>query len=170
MDVVAESERIILRQLSPSDAEEFYVLNSDPELMKYTGDTPFNDIGEARLFLQNYTEYKRNGFGRWVAISKENNSFLGWCGLKQNEEHLVDLGFRFHRKFWNMGYATEAASLSLKIGFDEFHLDTIIGRVAPENKASIRVLEKIGMTFWKKSDCQGIENALYYKINKSFQV
>ncbi len=85
MRKILESKRLELREFDISDAVNLYQLNLDSEVIKYTGDPPFNNIEEAERFLDNYNEYKKNGFGRWAVITKESNKFIGWCGLKLNE-------------------------------------------------------------------------------------
>ncbi|WP_367182282.1 GNAT family N-acetyltransferase [uncultured Aquimarina sp.] len=165
--IITETNRLILRKLQVSDAEKFFSLNSDPEVLKYTGDYPFLSIEDAKSFLKNYQEYNMNGYGRWAVLLKDTNDFIGWCGLKRNEDGDIDIGFRFFRNKWNKGYATESSIAALAYGFTQLGIKEIIARVASENKASIKVLEKIGMIFWKKSDCKGIPNALFYKIDKS---
>ena len=167
MKKIIESNRLLLRELDISDSEDFYNLNSDPEVLQYTGDNSFSLISDAESFLKNYNDYKINGFGRWAVISKESNDFLGWCGLKLNEEKIIDLGFRFFKIHWGKGYATESAKASLDYGFNNLKIDEIIGRASIENKASVRVLEKLKMNFWKNDSCKGIENSVYYKINKT---
>lgn len=167
MNRITETKRLILRELRPSDAEIFFELNADPEVMKYTGDVAFPSILKAEHFLKNYSDYRNNGFGRWAVILKNSNKFLGWCGLKLNEENLIDLGFRFFRNEWGKGYATESANASLEYGFNHLNIDEIIGRDSQDNKASIKVLKKSGMKFWKNDTCKGIENAVYYKINNT---
>jgi RimJ/RimL family protein N-acetyltransferase len=157
----------MLREFTHSDAEHLYLLNSDPDVIRHTGDPPFNSLQEAENFLRNYKEYQMNGFGRWAVILKKENRFIGWCGLKRNEENMVDLGFRFFKKDWGNGYATEAAKASLEIGFNQMNIDRIIGRAATENIASIKVLEKLNMNFWKNDVCQGIDNSAYYSITSS---
>lgn len=164
---IFESKRLLFRELDFSDSEAFYHLNSDPEVLKYTGDKAFSSILEAELFLKNYADYKTNGFGRWAVITKDSNEFIGWCGLKRNEEKAIDLGFRFFKNQWGKGYATESAKASLHYGFKELRINEIIGRASIENKASIRVLEKLKMKFWKNASCKGIENSVYYKLNKA---
>lgn len=164
--MIAETERLILRELTLQDAQYFFELNSDPEVMLFTGDDPFRSVAEAEKFLQNYSHYTENGFGRWAVIRKEDNEFLGWCGLKKHSEGYVDLGFRFFRKYWGAGYATEAARKSLELGFTRFELNEIIGRAAIQNLGSIRVLEKIGMSYFKNDECDGIEDALYFRTEK----
>jgi RimJ/RimL family protein N-acetyltransferase len=163
---IIETERVILRELIPSDAINFYKLNADPEVIRYTGDLPFSSATEAESFLLNYRDYHQHGFGRWAVVTKDTNNFLGWCGLKLNEERFIDIGFRFFRSVWGKGYATESAKASLDYGFNQLSIDEIIGRVSSENKPSIRVLEKLNMKFWKYDNCEGIESAMYYRINK----
>ncbi len=167
MNTIIETKRLVLRELELSDSEHFFALNANLEVLKYTGDRPFLSISEAESFLRNYDDYKKNGFGRWAVIHRESGAFLGWCGLKLNEENRVDLGFRFFEKFWGKGYATESASAALEVGFTILNLSEIIGRAAVDNQASIRVLEKIGMHFWRQGSCDGIENAVYFKIKRS---
>lgn len=154
-----KSERIILRQFEEKDAHTLHKLNSDPMVLKHTGDVPFRNISEAQTFIQNYTEYKRNGFGRWMVIDRVSKENIGWCGLRKNESGVTDLGFRLFRKYWGKGYATISAMLCLKIGFEIYELDEIIGRCQPENKASKRVLEKIGM---KKKGTENDENQSWF--------
>lgn len=146
-----ETERTYLRELHVNDAKDFYQLNADEEVLRYTGDVAFPSIRDAELFLQNYSHYQNYGFGRWAVIDKKTDNFLGWCGLKYTpEKDEVDIGFRFYRKYWGFGYATESAKVCLAYGFEKFNLQRIVGRAMSENSASIRVLEKIGMHWIEK--------------------
>lgn len=144
-----------------------FALNQNPNVIRYTGDDPFESEEAAKRFLENYSEYKNTGFGRWAVVLKDTDEFIGWCGLKLHEGQYVDIGFRFFETHWNKGYASEAARASLDYAFQELDLTEVVGRVAKDNLASIRILEKLGMTFWKKDTCNGIENALYYKVSRS---
>ncbi|NQV53135.1 MAG: GNAT family N-acetyltransferase [Flavobacteriales bacterium] len=149
---VPKSERLFFYEMSPSDARHFYLLNADPEVVKYTGDPPFQSEKDARSFLENYGEYAESGFGRWAVKAIEEERFIGWCGLKRHKNGEVDLGFRLLKQEWNKGYATEASLACLKLAFETHRLSYVIGRAMQENKASLRVLEKIGMRFWKETD------------------
>lgn len=159
-----ETHRLILRELTVDDANSFYELNLNPEVIKYTGDPPFTSVEESKEFLLHYKEYKNHGFGRWAVITKENNQFIGWCGLKYHNEGYVDLGFRFFQDQWKKGYATESAKACINYAQSTLKLTELIGRVLPSNIASVRVLEKLGFTFFKTGACNGVENALYYKL------
>ncbi len=167
-DVIITTNRLILREFSADDAESFYLLNSDTDVMQYTGDLAFKSVQDSAEFISNYNSYRKSGFGRWTVLLKDTNESLGWCGLKLHPDKMVDLGYRFHKRHWNNGYATEAATACIQYGFDVLNIDEIVGRTAFANKSSIRVLEKIGMKFWKEAPCEGIEASVYYRINRPF--
>lgn len=163
--IIAETERLYLREIVETDAEEAFELNSDPEVLRYTGDEPFESIEQAAEFLRNYSHYKTYGFGRWAVIRKEDEAWLGWCGLKFNPEtNEHDLGFRFKKKYWSKGYASEAAKECAKLAFDKFGFSELVGNVMQSNVASKKVLEKMGMVFIQKDLSSVCE--LKYKITK----
>ena len=138
------------------DAADFYRLNLDPDVLKYTGDVPFQTVDDARMFLEQYDQYEKYGVGRLAVIGKETNAFIGWCGLKYSPDiDAYDLGFRFFKDVWNQGYATETAGRCLEFGFSYLNIDEIVGRAMTENRASIQVLEKIGMRFKHYFDFEG---------------
>lgn len=166
MKFILQTNRLLLRELTPEDAQNMYLLNLDPEVIRYTGDGPFASEVEARLFLDNYDHYKKYGMGRWAVIRKSDEAFLGWCGLKYIPdfgEH--DIGYRFFRRYWGLGYATESAKVCLEYGFDTLGLTTIVGRAMRDNLASIRVLEKIGLRFHGDFDFEG-HSGVVYRLDK----
>ena len=77
MKKIFETEKQILRELNTDDAKNFYELNLNPNVIKYTGDKAFKNESEAKNFLENYKDYKLNGYGRWAVIEKSTNKFLG---------------------------------------------------------------------------------------------
>jgi len=86
--------------------------------------------------------------GRWAVHAKPSLEFIGWCGLKKRpERNEIDLGYRFLKSTWGKGYATEAAFACIKYGFEKLGLKRIVGRAMPGNIASLKVLEKCGMTY-----------------------
>lgn len=156
------TERIRFREMEPDDWDWFHRLNNDPEVMKFTGEDPFDTEAETRAFLERYDQYKLYGLGRWTMVRKSDLEVLGWCGLKyMPETQEVDLGYRLFQQFWNRGYATEASLGSLRYGFEVLGLPEIIGRVLKENVASSRVMEKIGMEFSGEGLCEGEESFRY---------
>ena len=145
---ILKTKRLTLREFELSDANSLYELNSDPEVIKYTGDPPFKNKVEAKEFILNYNHYKKYGFGRWVVILNSTNEFIGWSGIKFTEEKdELDLGFRFFRKYWGNSYASESAAACVDYAFNTLNINKLYGRAMKENKASISVLEKIGMKY-----------------------
>lgn len=135
------TERLKLKKFGVEGAPGFYVLNADPEVLRYTGDRPFRSITEAKEFIRAYRNHERDGFGRWSVFTKETGEYLRFCGLNYRP-HLgeVDVGFRFLKRYWGHGYATEAARGSLQHGFDVYGLSCIVGRARRDNLPSHRVL------------------------------
>lgn len=154
MNIILETNRLLLRTFTIADADLILQLNLNPEVTRYTGD-PMKDIKHAKEVLEKVIlpQYALYNHGRWAVIVKGApgqgyNEFIGWCGLKARpERNEIDLGYRFMKNAWGKGYATEAAFACLQYGFKELGLKRIIGRAMPENIASIRVLEKCGMLY-----------------------
>ncbi len=156
------TERTIMRMLSKEDAIDFFNLNLDKEVLKYTGDLPFENMQASIDFLTNYEQYQKYGVGRLAVIDKTTSKFIGWCGLKYSEKKdEYDIGFRFYKKYWNKGFATETAKKCLDFGFNKLNIDKIVGRAMKENIGSIKVLEKIGMEFKENFDFEGQEGIIY---------
>jgi RimJ/RimL family protein N-acetyltransferase len=164
--MITESERLYLREFIEQDAKDLYLLNNDPDVIRYTGDPPFESIDSAQQFVKEYDHYLNYGFGRWAVIRKDNNAFIGWCGLKYNEEEEIDIGFRLFKKEWGHGYATEAAKASIDYASEKLKMKHFIGRCAQDNKASISVLKKLGFLYQEKRVCHGIEDALYFVLKR----
>lgn len=147
MKVKLETARLYLREFTLADAALLYEMHQDPEITRYTGDpVPWSSVKQAEKIIADIIlpQYEK-GIGRWAAHLKENNKFIGWCGLKDIGGE-VDLGYRYLQKYWGKGYATEAAKAVLQYGIDK-KIPNIIGRADKENEASVKVLEKIGLTF-----------------------
>lgn len=166
-NITLETERTLLRNLVEEDAENLFELNLDPEVLKYTGDHPFQSIAEAKLFLEQYDQYSKYGVGRLAVVNKKTDTFIGWCGLKFSpDSNEYDIGFRFSKEYWNKGYATETAKKCLEYGFNELKIEIILGRAMTANKASIKVLENLEMTFKQYFDFDGEEGLIYEVRNK----
>lgn len=166
MKKILETERLILREMVLEDANDLYEMDADAEVQKYTGDIVPTSVNDIVKRISNYPDYKKYGYGRWTTVLKESNEIIGWCGLKYLDDiQDTDLGYRWKPKHWNKGYATEASMACLKYGFEQLNLNQVVAQVLPENDASVRVLEKVGMTYWKQLNTE--ENpGLFYRITK----
>jgi RimJ/RimL family protein N-acetyltransferase len=149
MNVIIETDRLLLRTFTEKDAPLLFDLNFDPEVTKFTYD-PMKDINHAKQVLEEVIlpQYALYNHGRWAVHLKQRLEFIGWCGLKfRPERNEIDLGYRFIKTAWGNGYATEAAFASIKHGFEKLNLQRIIGRAVPDNLASLKILEKCGMSY-----------------------
>ncbi|OFZ07297.1 MAG: GNAT family N-acetyltransferase [Bacteroidetes bacterium RIFCSPHIGHO2_02_FULL_44_7] len=152
MKLHLETERLLLRELQPEDREGLFLLDSNPKVHEFLGNQPIHTREEAdaiiALVRKQYAEY---GIGRWAVIDKQTEEFIGWAGLKYEQKlrnfAYYDLGYRLREEYWGKGIATEAASTALKYGFSVLKLDEISAAASQANKASIAILEKIGLTF-----------------------
>lgn len=167
--MILETKRLILREIALEDKEDLFRLHSNPLVQKYTGEAVVDSIAETEKGIESRLEdYKKNGFGRWATILKEGNQFIGWAGLAFLEEFdEVDLGYRFLPEFWGMGIATEASQAILEYGFNAINLKRIVAIALKEHKASIRVMQKVGMEFYKLAPYEiGSIDAVWYWCDK----
>ncbi|MEO5947462.1 MAG: GNAT family N-acetyltransferase [Chitinophagaceae bacterium] len=149
MNIIIETDRLLLRTFTINDAQLIYELNEDPDVIKFTMD-PVRDIAHAAEILLTtiLPQYALYNHGRWAVHTKHDANFIGWCGLKARpERNEIDLGYRFIKTSWGKGYATEAAFASLNYGFNKLRLPRIVGRAMPQNQASLKVLGKCGMKY-----------------------
>ena len=162
MKIHYETDRFILRDFEAQDSIGIFALDSDPLVHKYLGNNPLTHISQAEdVIAMIQAQYEKNGIGRWAVIEKETGEFMGWSGLKYEENlrsefNYYDLGFRFKPKFWGKGLATETALLSLIHGFEVMGLDTICAAADVENLASNVVIKKVGLQFKELFYYEGI--------------
>ena len=165
LNMLIETQRLILREIELSDDQAMFELDSDPRVHRYLGNNMFERIEQSQeLIHQIRKQYIENGIGRWAAIEKSSGCFIGWSGLKfireteNNHTHFYDVGYRLMPRFWGKGYATESAKAAIEYGFTTMNLNEIIGTAHVENKASRHALEKCGLRFieqfyWKDIHC-----------------
>lgn len=154
MNLILETERLWLKPLELSHTAEFFKMDSNPKVHEYLWQKPVETVDETIKIIENVlTQYKNNDIGRFAIYLKETNEFVGWCGLKfntdvvNNKTNFYDIGYRLAEKFWNNGYASEAASEWLRYGFEELKLEKIVAAAHVDNNASNRILQKIGLQF-----------------------
>lgn len=157
------TDRLQLRPIGLEDAPAFYALNSDPEVYRYTGEPPPSSLAEVEARIANYPDYADYGFGRLACVLRETSEMIGFCGLKKLPEldGEVDLGYRLARAHWGRGLATEAGYAVLRFGFEALRLTRVIALVEPANLGSVRVLDKLGMTYEREVEYFGEAAKLY---------
>lgn len=167
-NLIIETDRLLIRPFRMDDIEPSYAMNLDPEVSKYTGDggVVTKEEMERRIIENVFGDYEKYGFGRLAVELKEENKFIGFTGLKYLEEiDEVDLGYRFMKEYWGKGIATESARPCLDLGFEMLGLSKIIAMTFPQNRGSIRVLEKLNFQYEKDI----IDNNLLVKLYALFK-
>jgi ribosomal-protein-alanine N-acetyltransferase len=150
MPIILETDRLLLRTEEPGDEAVFCAMYRDPEVMRFLGrGVPDQTPEETRQRLDRLLgHHDRHGFGLWVVVEKATGAVLGVCGLKYLDGGPeIEVGYHLARAAWGKGYATEAAAACLRHGFERLRFDRIVGVVREANRASRRVLEKIGLRY-----------------------
>lgn len=157
--IILETPRVLLRHQVIGDLDALWELYRDPEVTKYIPDAP-KTRAEAREELEWFLHGhpRRPELGLWATILKENREFIGRSGLlpwtiEGREE--VEVAYAIAREFWGRGLGTEIARGILQYGFEKLGLRRLISLIDPDNAASQKVAQKIGMRLEKKLD--GIE-------------
>ncbi|MBI4854445.1 MAG: GNAT family N-acetyltransferase [Acidobacteria bacterium] len=166
--IILETNNLLLRSLASEDLESVVKLNSDPEVVKYiTGGEPMpreQTLARFNFYLEHQEKHQ---FAIWAVINKEDSLFIGLCGLQflENTEN-VEVGYRLARAFWGKGLATEAAKACINYGFNKLSLPEIVAVIDPENIASHKVIEKVGLKYEKMAYFYA-KDLSYYKITKA---
>lgn len=153
--LVLETERLLLRPFTTDDASFILILLNEPSFLRYIGDKKVRTLEDARQYLSNgpVASYQRNGYGLLLVELKETNTAIGMCGLlKRDELPDADIGFAFLPDYWNQGFAFEAAAAVMKDAREQLKLDRILAIVNPDNYASMKLLERLGLRFEEMRD------------------
>lgn len=144
---IISTYRLGFRELKSGDGGFIVELNNHPDVLKYTGDAPFESVEDAEDFIRDYDSYQRTGMGRWVIELLDTQTPIGWCGVKHlQDENQYDLGYRILPRYWNQGFATEAGEGCLKWAIHA-GIKNLLTCVHHENKRSLRVSEKLGFGY-----------------------
>ncbi len=170
--IILETKRLILRHQVIEDLDALWALYCDPQVTRYIPDAP-RSYAEAREELEwhMHGHPRHPELGLWATIHKEEGKFIGRCGLLPwtiEGQHEVEVAYTIAGEYWGHGLATEAARGILEYGFAQLHLSRLICLIDPENKASQRVAEKIGMSLERKVDGLDGDNlpTLIYSISR----
>ena len=171
MDIILETDRLILREIEQSDSEALFEMDRNPNVHRYLWNKPLTNIAQTQSYIESIKkQYKDFKIGRFAVVLKENNKLIGWCGLKYNTEmvnkkvNFYDIGYRLNEKYWGKGYATEASIPWVDYAFDVMNVKKIEAAAHIDNKASNAILQKIGLHFTN----QYIEDAVmwnWYELN-----
>ena len=173
--IVLETERLLLRPVTPDDADELIALHSDPEVMRYLGGVDRPERVRDDL-LPAWLEYQERGddVGFWIAVEKATGEWLGWFHLRPEHEPPFDMevGYRLKRSAWGRGYGTEGTRALIAKAFEELGVERVVAVADAPNVASRRVMEKSGMHLVRTyvghdADTGDTWDAVRYEIERS---
>ena len=157
---ILETQRLVLRHLLPNDLDNLFVLYRDPEIRQYfpEGTLTYEETQEElEWFLNGHPD--RPELGLWATVYKETGQFIGRCGLLPwtiEGRAEVEVAYLLAKAYWGQGLATEAARAIADHAFEQLGLTRLICMMYPENQASAKVAQNIGMTLEKEmQDEQG---------------
>jgi RimJ/RimL family protein N-acetyltransferase len=161
------ASRIVLRAYEEGEVSRLHEILQIPDILQYFPRSDPPSLAKAqRLVESQQKHWEEHGYGWWALALRDTNRLIGWCGLNfLLETDEVELKYLLAASFWGRGIATEASRVSLKYTLTETNLDPIIGLVHPDNIASQRVLEKVGMSFLDRRQYFGME-CLRYVIHR----
>lgn len=154
-----ETPHLILRPFTEEDIDRFHSILGEDDMLHYfpkTDPPPWDKVKTMVLGILKHWEER--GYGLWAVEPRSQRVLMGRCGLQYlPDTDEIEVDGLLSRAVWNKGFATEAAKASLRYGFHELKLDFVVGIVHPENMASRRVLEKIGMTLSERKQYFGMD-------------
>ena len=172
MTVILETPRLVLRHQVLADLDDLWALYQKPNITRYIPDAPRScEEAQEELEWHMHGHPHHPELGLWATIHKETGKFIGRCGLLPwtiEEQYDVEVAYTLAQDFWGQGLATEAAHAILRYGFETLNLSRLICLIDPENIASQKVAEKIGMKWERTVDgWEGDTIPFYiYSINK----
>ena len=169
---ILQTSRLLLRELTPQDADALALVISDPETMRYYP-APCDRAGIEQWIERNRRRYQDHGVGLWAMelkkaqdtdVQNDVQKIIGDCGIILQEvegERLYEIGYHLRRDLWGQGLATEAAIACRDWAFAHLKADRLISLIRPQNLPSCRVAERVGMTIWKEVNWRGLPHYVY---------
>lgn len=159
--------RLTLRPFTLQDAEPLYQILSIPGVLEYFPSSDPPDLERVKKLVQRQIEHwAEHDFGWWAVEPRTNGELIGWSGLQYlPETNEIEIGYLLGKPYWGKRLATESATLGIDFGFNKLNIQEIIGIVHPENFASQKVLEKIGLEFQERTKYFGMKCFRYLAEN-----
>ncbi|MBL8061649.1 MAG: GNAT family N-acetyltransferase [Anaerolineales bacterium] len=154
-----KTDRLVLRPFTVEDPPVLFNIVQEPDIFQYFPTRTAWPLEKVERYIHHQLgHWEKFGYGHWAVTLSESSQLMGWCGLEfLPDTNETEVGYLLSGEYWGKGYATEAASASVKFGMNESGLKEIIGLTDPLNIASQRVLEKSGLTFTRRQVYFGME-------------
>jgi len=158
MDAVIETPRLILRHFVGADLDALAQLMADADFMRFSSGVFTREQTATFLFDRVIAPARAGLPSQFALVLRGENRLIGYCGFFRqvvDDVNEIEIGYRLHPNYWNLGLATEAARAVRDYAFEVLKLERVISLIHPENHASRRVTEKNGMTLEKTTMFRG---------------
>ncbi len=161
--LILETRRLILRPFDEKDVDRMSELMAHPDFMRFSLGPKTRE--ETAAFLENVIDWHRTGSpSLFAVVIRSDGVLVGYCGFLHQDvdgEKEIEIGYRLHPDYWNRGIATEAARKVRDHAFGDLKLPHVISLIHPDNVASRRVAEKIGMLFERQTVFKGFPTLVF---------
>jgi [ribosomal protein S5]-alanine N-acetyltransferase len=158
------TSRLLLRPFTAADEAAIHAVYSDPDVMRYVGHGAHRSRADTKRALRGYADaIAARGYGFVAVVERESGAVIGDAGLHPlaGRGPDVELGYTLARAAWGRGYATELGRALVEHAFGALRVPRVVAQVEPDNHASRRVLEKLGMTARETRMAFGRPHLLY---------
>lgn len=165
--IILETDRLVLRELDLNYTGFIVKLLNTPGWLEFIGDRNVRSEEQAKAYLSDgpLKSYRENGFGLYVVELKTRLRPIGMCGLlKRDYLEYPDIGFAFLPEFTKHGYALEIASATVRHAIHTLGIPKVMAIVMPGNKASVKLLERVGLTFLKNIIPPGLQELMLFSL------
>ena len=173
-----ETDRLILREIVPADAEELFRIFSNAETMQFWSCRPYISVQQAYELIESMAEAKRCGTAiHWAITLRGDNRLIGKCGYNEwrKTHRRGDISYIIARECWGKGIVSEALSPVLDYGFKDMNLHSVEAGVTPGNDGSTRMLERLGFrleghlreSFWAEDRFE--DSLIYSQLRRDWE-
>lgn len=160
---VLDTSRLVLRPFRGKDVDLLAELMANQDFMRFSLGPYTRE--QTQTILDKIISWTRAGLpSQFAVIMRSNGKLIGYCGFfhqQVDEANEIEIGYRLHPDYWNQGLATEAAAAVRDHAFGDLKLPRVISLIHPDNAASRRVAEKIGMRFERGTIFKGFPTQIF---------
>jgi len=171
MSVLLTTGRLQLRPITNSDVDALHALWIDPEVRRYLWDDQIipRDTVEA-IVAQSLATFEAEGYGFFaLELADAGGELIGFCGHRRtDDQRQIELLYGIHPRYWGAGLVAETARKVLQFGFEQCRFEQVIAATDTPNQQSVRVLQKLGMTFDGRREFHGLDTVFFSMTRSEF--
>jgi [ribosomal protein S5]-alanine N-acetyltransferase len=171
MSVLLNTGRLKLRPIATDDVDALHTLWTDPDVRRYLWDDQIIPRATVEAIVaQSIASFETEGFGFFaLEMAGQSGELIGFCGHRRTDDQSqIELLYGIHPRFWGAGLVAEAARQVLQFGFEECDFEEVIAATDTPNQQSVRVLQKLGMSFECRREFHGLDTVFYAMTRSEF--